>query len=147
MASDLGQHSNAVAIYQASQAIYDLFDCATVLYQGRQIYLDRPAMLRVSLNGRDGIVRLGRPRETFSRPSRTLKSVRRDKEWNPKYQELQKTLKHTGVVQQSFKPCKRPYTPTRKSFKEMSRAGVLNNSESKRIIGSRSMSVLDLRTS
>lgn len=30
--------SNAVAIYQASQAIYDLFDKATVLYEGRQIF-------------------------------------------------------------------------------------------------------------
>ena len=29
---------HAVAIYQASQAIYDLFDKATVLYEGRQIY-------------------------------------------------------------------------------------------------------------
>ncbi|KAF2723016.1 hypothetical protein K431DRAFT_311408 [Polychaeton citri CBS 116435] len=30
--------SHAVAIYQASQAIYDLFDKAVVLYEGRQIY-------------------------------------------------------------------------------------------------------------
>lgn len=30
--------TSAVAIYQASQAIYDLFDKATVLYEGRQIY-------------------------------------------------------------------------------------------------------------
>jgi len=30
--------ANAVAIYQASQAIYDLFDKAAVLYEGRQIY-------------------------------------------------------------------------------------------------------------
>lgn len=36
--SDLGGSANAVAIYQASQAIYDLFDKATVLYEGRQIY-------------------------------------------------------------------------------------------------------------
>ncbi|KAM6506920.1 hypothetical protein FALCPG4_018738 [Fusarium falciforme] len=38
MASDLGELSSAVAIYQASQAIYDLFDKAVVLYEGRQIY-------------------------------------------------------------------------------------------------------------
>ncbi|ETS84616.1 hypothetical protein PFICI_02641 [Pestalotiopsis fici W106-1] len=37
-ASDIGGRTNAVAIYQASQAIYDLFDKATVLYEGRQIY-------------------------------------------------------------------------------------------------------------
>jgi len=30
--------AHAVAIYQASQAIYDLFDRAVVLYEGRQIY-------------------------------------------------------------------------------------------------------------
>lgn len=30
--------TNAVAIYQASQSIYDIFDKATVLYGGRQIY-------------------------------------------------------------------------------------------------------------
>ncbi|KAM4063501.1 ABC-2 type transporter [Hirsutella rhossiliensis] len=38
MACDFGSQANAVAIYQASQAIYDLFDKATVLYEGRQIY-------------------------------------------------------------------------------------------------------------
>ncbi|CAM1502480.1 Fc.00g044640.m01.CDS01 [Cosmosporella sp. VM-42] len=38
MATDISGHANAVAIYQASQAIYDLFDKATVLYEGRQIY-------------------------------------------------------------------------------------------------------------
>ncbi|KAG5954743.1 hypothetical protein E4U57_004137 [Claviceps arundinis] len=38
LASDLGQRANAVAIYQASQSIYDLFEKATVLYEGRQIY-------------------------------------------------------------------------------------------------------------
>jgi ATP-binding cassette subfamily G (WHITE) protein 2 (PDR) len=38
LSSDLGGSANAVAIYQASQAIYDLFDKATVLYEGRQIY-------------------------------------------------------------------------------------------------------------
>lgn len=38
MAADLGGTTTAVAIYQASQAIYDLFDKAIVLYEGRQIY-------------------------------------------------------------------------------------------------------------
>ncbi|KAJ0161617.1 ATP-binding cassette transporter CGR1 [Colletotrichum tanaceti] len=38
LASDLAGSANAVAIYQASQAIYDLFDKAVVLYEGRQIY-------------------------------------------------------------------------------------------------------------
>ncbi|KUI55507.1 ABC transporter CDR4 [Cytospora mali] len=36
--SDIFGAAHAVAVYQASQAIYDLFDKATVLYEGRQIY-------------------------------------------------------------------------------------------------------------
>ncbi|KAL2158180.1 hypothetical protein VTH06DRAFT_4748 [Thermothelomyces fergusii] len=38
LSSDLGKHAHAVAMYQASQAIYDVFDKVTVLYEGRQIY-------------------------------------------------------------------------------------------------------------
>lgn len=38
VASDFGGSAAAVAIYQASQSIYDEFDKATVLYEGRQIY-------------------------------------------------------------------------------------------------------------
>ncbi|KXH25655.1 ABC-2 type transporter [Colletotrichum nymphaeae SA-01] len=38
LASDFTGSANAVAIYQASQAIYDLFDKAVVLYEGRQIF-------------------------------------------------------------------------------------------------------------
>ncbi|CAF3429996.1 unnamed protein product [Fusarium graminearum] len=38
LASDYTGSCNALAIYQASQAIYDLFDKAVVLYEGRQIY-------------------------------------------------------------------------------------------------------------
>lgn len=36
--ANLGGSSHAVAIYQASQSIYDLFDKAVVLYEGRQIF-------------------------------------------------------------------------------------------------------------
>ncbi|KAF7554878.1 hypothetical protein G7Z17_g2591 [Cylindrodendrum hubeiense] len=38
LAADLGGSAHAVAIYQASQAIYDLFDKTVVLYEGRQIF-------------------------------------------------------------------------------------------------------------
>ena len=38
LAADIGRSTHVVAIYQASQAIYDIFDKATVLYEGRQIY-------------------------------------------------------------------------------------------------------------
>lgn len=36
--SNLAGTASAVAIYQASQAIYDIFDKVTVLYDGRQIF-------------------------------------------------------------------------------------------------------------
>ena len=38
MTANIVGSTHAVAIYQASQAIYDLFDKAVVLYEGRQIY-------------------------------------------------------------------------------------------------------------
>ncbi|KFA50638.1 hypothetical protein S40293_04917 [Stachybotrys chartarum IBT 40293] len=38
LASDFGGQSSLVAIYQASQAIYDLFDKTVLLYEGRQVY-------------------------------------------------------------------------------------------------------------
>ena len=38
ISSNLAGTAHAVAIYQASQAIYDIFDKVTVLYEGRQIY-------------------------------------------------------------------------------------------------------------
>lgn len=46
IASDIGAMSQAVAIYQASQAIYDLFDKAIVLYEGRQIYFGPASLAR-----------------------------------------------------------------------------------------------------
>ncbi|KAK4497290.1 hypothetical protein PRZ48_011740 [Zasmidium cellare] len=39
--ADLIGTSHAVAIYQASQAIYDLFDKAVVLYEGREIFFGK----------------------------------------------------------------------------------------------------------
>lgn len=41
LTADLVGSAHAVAIYQASQAIYDLFDKAVVLYEGREIYFGR----------------------------------------------------------------------------------------------------------
>ncbi|KAK3059406.1 hypothetical protein LTS18_010948, partial [Coniosporium uncinatum] len=38
LSADLGGSAHAVAIYQASQAIYDVFDKAIVLYEGKEIY-------------------------------------------------------------------------------------------------------------
>ncbi|PNP85321.1 hypothetical protein FNYG_01338 [Fusarium nygamai] len=39
--SDLTQSSNAAAIYQSSQSIFDLFDKILVLYEGREIFFGR----------------------------------------------------------------------------------------------------------
>ncbi|KAL0259352.1 hypothetical protein SLS55_005088 [Diplodia seriata] len=44
--SDLTGSSHAVAIYQASQAIYDIFDKAVVLYEGREIYFGPTSMAK-----------------------------------------------------------------------------------------------------
>jgi ATP-binding cassette subfamily G (WHITE) protein 2 (PDR) len=53
VASDFGGSAGAVAIYQASQSIYDIFDKATVLYEGRQIYFG-PAASAKSFFERQG---------------------------------------------------------------------------------------------
>lgn len=44
--SDLNGSTHAVAIYQASQAIYDIFDKAIVLYEGREIYYGKASNAR-----------------------------------------------------------------------------------------------------
>ncbi|KAK1143727.1 hypothetical protein N8T08_006128 [Aspergillus melleus] len=41
--ADLAGSAHAVAVYQASQAIYDTFDKVTVLYEGRQIFFGSAA--------------------------------------------------------------------------------------------------------
>ena len=46
VASNVNGMCNSVAIYQASQAIYDIFDKAIVLYEGRQIYFGPTNMAR-----------------------------------------------------------------------------------------------------
>ena len=38
LSCDVTESSHVVAIYQASQAIYDLFDKVTLLYEGRQVF-------------------------------------------------------------------------------------------------------------
>ncbi|KAK3333086.1 ABC-2 type transporter-domain-containing protein [Cercophora scortea] len=47
LSSKIGTHAHAVAMYQASQSIYDLFDKTTVLYQGRQIYFGPAGQAKV----------------------------------------------------------------------------------------------------
>ena len=38
LAADMGKSCHAIAAYQASQSMYDLFDKVVVLYEGHQIY-------------------------------------------------------------------------------------------------------------
>ena len=51
VASDIGGMTQAVAIYQASQSIYDIFDKAIVLYEGRQIYFGPAKAARAYFEG------------------------------------------------------------------------------------------------
>ncbi|EGP83324.1 ABC transporter [Zymoseptoria tritici IPO323] len=44
--ADLVGSAHAVAIYQASQAIYDLFDKAIVLYEGREIFFGKASVAK-----------------------------------------------------------------------------------------------------
>jgi pleiotropic drug resistance (PDR) family protein len=53
VSTDIINTSVAVAIYQAPQAAYDIFDKAIVLYEGRQIYFGKTE------NARDYFVRMG----------------------------------------------------------------------------------------
>jgi ATP-binding cassette subfamily G (WHITE) protein 2 (PDR) len=53
VASDMADGAAAVAIYQASQSVYDQFDKAAVLYEGRQIYFG-PADMAKSYFERQG---------------------------------------------------------------------------------------------
>ena len=46
MNADLTGSSHAVAIYQASQAIYDKFDKAIVLYEGREIFFGKTSIAK-----------------------------------------------------------------------------------------------------
>jgi ATP-binding cassette, subfamily G (WHITE), member 2, PDR len=51
IASDIGGMTQAVAVYQASQSIYDVFDKAIVLYEGRQIYFGPADTARAYFEG------------------------------------------------------------------------------------------------
>jgi len=51
VSSSVSGMTHAVAIYQASQAIYDLFDKAIVLYEGRQIYFGPAKSARAYFEG------------------------------------------------------------------------------------------------
>ena len=51
LCADVFGTASAVAIYQAPQAAYDLFDKVIVLYKGRQIYFGKASEARLYFEG------------------------------------------------------------------------------------------------
>lgn len=123
MASDIGGQANAVAIYQASQAVYDLFDKATVLYQGRQIYFGPASQAKQYFENQgwqcpprqttgDFLTSVTNPQERVARPGMENKVPRTPKEFesywrqSPEYGQLMKELdeydsQHCGPQQEN----------------------------------------------
>ena len=116
LAADLGGSTHAVAIYQASQAIYNLFDKAVVLYEGYEIYFG-PAHAAKDYFERMGwecparqttgdfLTSVTNPVERKARPGMEQKVPRTpedfDKYWrsSPEYHALQEEIKE---YQQEF---------------------------------------------
>jgi ABC-type multidrug transport system ATPase subunit/ABC-type multidrug transport system permease subunit len=128
LASSLGGVANAVAIYQASQAIYDLFDKTAVLYEGRQIYFG-PAKEAKSFFERQGwlcparqttgdfLTSVTNPRERKAQPGKEDKVPRTPEEFekywreSPEYKALQSEMDR---YQQEF-----PIDPQGQHIKEL----------------------------
>jgi ABC-type multidrug transport system permease subunit/ABC-type multidrug transport system ATPase subunit len=109
LAADIATSAHAVAIYQASQAIYDLFDKAVVLYEGRQIYFGpaRDAKVYFERMGwacpqrqttGDFLTSVTNPQERVARPGMENKVPRTSAEFeafwleSPEYQRLRRQL-------------------------------------------------------
>ncbi len=109
MSANMGGHANAVAIYQASQAIYDLFDKTIVLYEGRQIYFGPAGHARGYFERQgwycpprqttgDFLTSVTNPSERKSRPGMETKVPRTPEEFerywrdSTEYQELKKEI-------------------------------------------------------
>lgn len=95
--SDLAGGAAAVAIYQASQNVYDCFDKAAVLYEGRQIYFGPAAMQKHTSSDRAGIVHPARLPGIFSQQSQILVSASHVKAWRTEFLELPRSLRNTGA--------------------------------------------------
>ncbi|KAJ5880864.1 uncharacterized protein N7473_011917 [Penicillium subrubescens] len=110
LAADIDDSAHAVAIYQASQAIYDLFDKTVVLYEGRQIYFG-PANAAKAFFERQGwycpsrqttgdfLTSVTNPVERQAREGMESQVPRTPDEFetywhrSPEYQELQRMMK------------------------------------------------------
>lgn len=109
LAADMGQSCHAVAAYQASQSMYDLFDKVLVLYEGYQIYYgprDRAvtyfqdmgwARPERQVSG-DFLTAITNPNERKALPGMESKVPRTAKEFvehwkrSPEYQSLRKQI-------------------------------------------------------
>jgi ATP-binding cassette subfamily G (WHITE) protein 2 (PDR) len=115
VASDMADGAAAVAIYQASQSVYDQFDKAAVLYEGRQISSVPPTWPKATLSDKAGIAHRGKRPATFLPLSPTLLSAKPRKAWITKFHALQKTLRSTGAIRKSTRICsKRSRTSRRR---------------------------------
>ncbi|KAH7308583.1 ABC-2 type transporter-domain-containing protein [Stachybotrys elegans] len=109
MTCDIGDQANAVAIYQASQAIYELFDKAVVLYEGRQIFFGPTSKAKAFFEGQgwycpprqttgDFLTSVTNPQERKPREGMENKVPRTPQEFeqywrqSPEYQALQQEI-------------------------------------------------------
>ncbi|OOF97272.1 hypothetical protein ASPCADRAFT_143557 [Aspergillus carbonarius ITEM 5010] len=105
LAADMGQSCHAVAAYQASQSMYDLFDKVIVLYEGQEIYFgpgDRAVRYFEEMGWElperqvsgDFLASVTNPSERKARPGMADKVPRTAKEFaeywrrSPEYKEL-----------------------------------------------------------
>ena len=109
LAADLGQSCHAIAAYQASQSMYDLFDKVVLLYEGREIYYgprDRAVGYFEDMGwvrperqvSGDFLTAITNPTERKARPGMENKVPRTSKEFveywkkSPEYRALQEQI-------------------------------------------------------
>jgi ABC-type multidrug transport system ATPase subunit len=109
LSADMGQSCHAIAAYQASQSMYDLFDKVVLLYEGYQIYYgprDRAVSYFEDMGWErperqvsgDFLTAITNPAERIARPGMEGKVPRTAKEFSeywkksPEYQLLQKDI-------------------------------------------------------
>ncbi|PYI28297.1 putative ABC multidrug transporter [Aspergillus indologenus CBS 114.80] len=109
LSADLGSSLHAVAAYQASQAIYDLFDKTVLLYEGHQIYYGSAAKAKAFFERQgwfcpprqttgDFLTSVTNPVERQPIPGMEARVPRTPQEFetywrqSPEYQELQKEM-------------------------------------------------------
>lgn len=132
LAADIGGLTSLIAIYQASQAIYDMCDKAIVLYEGRQIYFGPTENARAYFEEmgwycparqttgdfltyvfRFGSSELSSANTQMQGPSRILVKEGQGKALKTEYLEQPRTLKNIGLqARSSSSPRKKPAMQT-----------------------------------